>query len=80
MAEFQQRKRAAAVNKQRGVAQWMGAGYSPRPLPQDPTPAGTYVGQDRIGLHTIHTQPLTTSVAGQIPPKQNIHKNRAEEV
>lgn len=34
--EYQQRKREAIANKQRGVAQWMGAGYSPRPLPQKP--------------------------------------------
>lgn len=39
--EFQQRKREAFANKQRGVAQW----YSPRPLPQNPTPAGTQVGE-----------------------------------
>ena len=34
--EFNQRKKDAAANKAKGVAQWMGAGYSPRPLPQAP--------------------------------------------
>lgn len=34
--DFQQRRREAAANRQKGDAQWLGAAYSPRPLPKDP--------------------------------------------
>ena len=39
--DFQQRRREAAANRQRGDAQWMGAGYSPRPLPKAPEKSGS---------------------------------------
>ena len=38
--DFQQRRREAAANRQRGDAQWMRAEYSPRPLPKAPEISG----------------------------------------
>ena len=39
--DFQQCKKEAAANKQRGQAQWLGGeGYSPRPLPKAPNQSG----------------------------------------
>ena len=50
MMEFKQRKLEAAANKQRGVAQWMGA---PRPLPQDPKPEGIKIPSNLMTLLSL---------------------------
>ena len=34
--EFQQRRNEAAANKARGLAQWKGVDYPPRPIPKAP--------------------------------------------
>ena len=38
--EFQQRRKQAAANKQRGDTQWMGVQHTPRPLPKAPEQLG----------------------------------------
>ncbi len=50
VSEFNQRKKDAASNKARGVAQWAGVKYSPRPLPQAPHQAGIRICLEDHGL------------------------------
>ncbi len=53
--DFQQRRKAAAANRHRGNAQWLGAANSPRPLPKAPDQSGwplyTSEGENIIILH-----------------------------